>query len=332
MNDYSKIHTNQRLLLQELERRGVKIEILVSELEIAEASYGKHTELLVDRDSSVMPYAATLLASDKYISKKLLQRAKLPVPQGEQFFPDQLGDALRYLKSFKAEFVFKPSVGSHGRLCFTDLNSQQQFEKALEQFVIECGNASAYLLEEQALGSEYRIFITKQGKFAVLHREPAFVVGDGISSIAKLIEQTNLERSAPRKNALCPIQVDNQVHELLAAKSLTLSSIPMSGQKVYLRTNSNLATGGFCEDYTTRTHRGFIALAYRALKVFPQLPYAGVDVMTTDITASPKEVSCKILEVNSNPGLHMHVRPGAGESQNVAAYVADMIFPETIGR
>ncbi len=332
MADYSKIHTNQRLLLQELERRGVEIEVLVPELEIAEARFLKHVELLVDRDSSVMPYAATLLSSDKYLSKLFLRRAGLPVPRGEQFYADQFLDVARYIKSLKSSFVFKPTIGSHGEFCFMDLQTVQDFELVLEKFVLARGRSSAFLIEEQIAASEYRVFITRRKQFAVLHRDPAHVVGDGRSTISELVEQINHERTAPRKNALCPIVLDSNVVGLLKQSKYDLSSVPLRGQKVYLRRNSNLATGGFCEDFTDRVHPEIVELAFRALRTFPRLPYAGIDLMTADISAAPSTAACYILEVNSNPGLHMHVRPGAGQSQNVAAYVADMIFPETYGR
>ena len=36
-----------------------------------------------------------------------------------------------------------------------------------------------------------------------------------------------------------------------------------------------------------------------------------------------------IVEVNTVPGIHMHMRPSEGEPRNVAKYMVDMIFPET---
>ena len=36
-----------------------------------------------------------------------------------------------------------------------------------------------------------------------------------------------------------------------------------------------------------------------------------------------------LLEVNTVPGIHMHMRPSEGKSRNVAKYMVDMIFPET---
>lgn len=36
-----------------------------------------------------------------------------------------------------------------------------------------------------------------------------------------------------------------------------------------------------------------------------------------------------IVEVNTVPGIHMHMKPSEGKPRNVAKYMVDMIFPET---
>ena len=51
--------------------------------------------------------------------------------------------------------------------------------------------------------------------------------------------------------------------------------------------------------------------------------------MTTDIGAPQTGESYRIIEVNSLPGIGMHIAPGQGRPRNVAGYLADLIFPET---
>ena len=50
---------------------------------------------------------------------------------------------------------------------------------------------------------------------------------------------------------------------------------------------------------------------------------------TKDITKEQDKGSYRIIEVNTVPGIHMHMRPSIGKPQNVAKYMVDMIFPET---
>ncbi len=37
-----------------------------------------------------------------------------------------------------------------------------------------------------------------------------------------------------------------------------------------------------------------------------------------------------IIEVNTVPGIHMHMRPAQGQSRNVAKYMVDIMYPETV--
>jgi cyanophycin synthetase len=113
----------------------------------------------------------------------------------------------------------------------------------------------------------------------------------------------------------------------LSKKSLDYT--PKKGEKVYIRRNSNIATGGICEDFTSRVHKSVISICRTVLEAFHGLPYAGIDFMTKDITAKQDNNSYCIIEVNSVPGIQMHMTPAIGQPQNVAAHIADIIFPET---
>ncbi len=332
MNEYelSLIHSNQRFLIQELQSRGVTCELLVAEMEIIQASYQGHTELLVDRDSSIAPYSVNLICSDKYLTKLLLNRAGLDTTKGEQFFPDQKADALRFAESMEGPVVVKPSRGSHGMLCSTDLNGPEAVSAAIDAVLLQRGPQRAFLVEEQVRGSEYRIFITKNHQAAVLERIPATVIGDGMHSIAELAQLETERRMSPRTNCLCPVVVDREVERYLALRFLTLQDVPASKQSVQLRGASNIALGGSCTDRTAETHPGYLFAAQEVLKAFPGLAYAGIDIITPAIDAPPCSVTWGILEVNANPGLHMHIRPANGSSQPVARYLADLIFPETL--
>ena len=134
----------------------------------------------------------------------------------------------------------------------------------------------------------------------------------------------------PRTNALCEILVDDELVKYLSKSGLTLQSIPKNGEKVYLRPNSNVAMGGICEDYTDRVHPSVIEIGLEVLKAFPGLPYVGIDFMTKSIEKKQTDDSYRIIEINTVPGIHMHFRPAIGKSRNIAKYIVDMIYPETI--
>jgi cyanophycin synthetase len=322
------LRKNQRLLAQELTRRGVEVEVLVKEMELIEARYGDHRELLLDRDSSIMPYSSSVLCGQKYLCKRLLRRAGISVPEGEQFFADQIDDARRYTESIRKPLVVKPSLGSHGHGCYTCLEDSVEIEDAIGKVVALVGKGP-FLIEEQRPGMEFRVFVTKNGKCAVLHRDPASVTGDGVHTIRQLAESETYRRMNPHVNSLCPILLDDVVAGFLKRAGLALDYVPPAEAKIYLRQNSNVACGGDCEDFTDRAHPSVAAIAAAVLAAFPGLCYAGVDLLSTDISGPQTPANCCVLEVNSNPGLYVHMRPGRGESRNVVSWLADLIFPET---
>lgn len=111
--------------------------------------------------------------------------------------------------------------------------------------------------------------------------------------------------------------------------NLKLDSIPKVNEKVYLRANSNIATGGTCEDFTDKVHPSVIKICKKVLETFPGLPYAGIDFLCSDISKKQTKNSYIILEVNSIPGIKMHMYPSIGTSRNISKYIVDLMFPET---
>ena len=65
-----KLHTNQRLLVMEMQSRGINVDVIYNEIELIKAEYGKHIEWILDRDSSITPYSASIICGDKYIYKE----------------------------------------------------------------------------------------------------------------------------------------------------------------------------------------------------------------------------------------------------------------------
>ena len=328
-NGKQDLHSNQKIFIYEMLRRGIKVQVLDTEKEIIKASYNGHDELIIDRDSSIMPYNVSVLAGDKGFTKRNLIANGITLPIGETF----LAKDVRYIKeAFKVlncPVVVKPSFGSHGYDVYTDLRTEEEVEQAVRKIINHCGEDTKVVIEEYFKAPEYRVFVTKKGDYAVLLRDPAYVYGDGVNTIENLIRQENYRRMNPRTNALCEILVDEELVKYIGKRGLTLNSIPQQGEKVYLRPNSNVAMGGVCEDYTDRVHPSVINIGLKVLKAFPGLPYVGIDFMTNDIEEQQTDNSYRIIEINTVPGIHMHFRPAIGKSQNIAKYIVDLIYPET---
>lgn len=329
-NVFKNLHTNQKILIYELLKRGIYVEVIDEKLELIKATFKDHQELIYDRDSSITPYHVSVLAGNKGIAKRILSQNGVSVPLGEVFKAKDRTSIIKAFELLDGPVVLKPVHGSHGYDVYLNLKRIEEIESILSVLEEKYGSEAPILIEEFFDAKEYRVFLTKAFKCAVLHRDPAYVIGDGIHTIEELIEIENDRRMHPRTNALCEILIDNEMDRYLKENRISRSFIPTLGKKVYVRRNSNVAMGGVCIDKTDEADRSVIEIGKRVLDSFSGLPYVGIDFMTKDISLVQTEDSYRVIEVNTVPGLQMHHRPAIGKSQNVASYIVDLMFPETV--
>src|SRR5699024_11855069 len=76
------------------------------------------------------------------------------------------------------------------------------------------------------------------------YRATANVIGDGQSTIKQLIKEKNKIRKLNPYLAAKPIQIDDDIKRNLQKLGMTEQSILEKGEKVFLRTLSNLSAGG----------------------------------------------------------------------------------------
>jgi len=328
-NIYKNLHSNQKILIYEMLKRGINVEIVNEQLELIKASYKGHEELIYDRDSSIVPYSLSVLAGDKGLTKQLLFANGISVPTGAVFSANYQVDFIKAFEVLNCSVVLKPVFGSHGYDVYTNLKTKDDVIEALAKIIRSKGPTAKVLIEEYFEAQEYRVFVTKNRDYAVLLRDPAHVYGNGINTISELIMRENYRRMNPRTNALCEILIDEEMFRFISNKGLSMDYIPRNGEKVYLRPNSNVAMGGICEDYTDRVHSSVIDIGMKVLETFPGMPYVGIDFMTNNICEKQNSEAYRIIEINTVPGIHMHFRPAIGKSQNIAKYMVDLIYPET---
>ncbi len=295
---------------------------------IYEARVGDHVELLVEVGGSTLSHAVATVTSDKALAKSLLAAAGLSVPVGVEVRAGDADAALQAAQELGFPLVVKPVFGTNGGHVHMGLQTLVEVREALLEIVRDRGANERVLLEEEFRGVEHRVLMTKDGDYAVIRRDPPFVVGDGARSVAQLCADESHRRTHPRRNCLGVIVTDEEATRCLGRYGMTLDSVPAAGERVWVRANSNLSTGGSAEDVTDDVHPSVVELARRALAAFPGLAVAGLDYMTTDVTAPQSQTGHRFLEVNPLPGIGMHLAPGAGPSRDVARCIAELVFPE----
>ena len=221
--------------------------------------------------------------------------------------------------------VVKPRDGNQGRGVATNLTTREQILAAYQAALAE---SKQVVVEKFVPGHDYRLLVVGGKVVAAARREPAQVLGDGARTIRELVDAANLDprRGEHHATVLSKIKLDAVSLGVLADQGYTPDSVPPAGTVVLIRRNGNLSTGGTAIDMTERVHPQVAARAVEAAQVIG-LDIAGVDVVTTDISAPLEEQGGVIVEVNASPGLRMHLQPSVGISRPVGEAIVDTLFP-----
>ncbi|WP_201306094.1 cyanophycin synthetase [Roseomonas harenae] len=312
-----------RSLVQEAERRGIPV-MRMDEHSLVQLGHGKRQQRLrasiTGRTSSI----AVEIAGDKDLTKALLADAGLPVPRGAVVRTAE--DAVWEAERIGYPVVTKPLDGNHGRGVSLDLRTPEDVRRGFED---AARRSRDVIVEQQFQGYDHRILVIGGEVRAVAQRVPAHVVGDGVRTIAALIEEVNRDprRGSGHENMLTRIEVDEHVLGLLAKAGMNLESIPEKGRCVALRDTANLSTGGTAIDRTDDIHPDNACIARRAAMAVG-LDVAGIDFLAPDIRRSVRETGGGIVEVNAAPGFRMHLEPFEGWARDIARPVIDMLFPD----
>ncbi len=292
---------------------------------LVQLGQGVHAKRIRATMTSQTGSLAVDIASDKEMTLQLLSSAGLPVPQSKAV--RTLDDALEVAHRIGFPVVLKPADGNHGRGVGLDLRDDAAVAKAFDVAKSE-SRRGWVIVETYLVGSDYRFLVVGGRMVAVAERVPAHVIGDGVQTVAELVEVTNADprRGVGHEKVLTRIALDEAADELLGAQGLTRSAVPDRGVMVKLTLTANMSTGGISIDRTLEAHPDNVEIAEEAARVVG-LDVAGIDFMAVDISDPVREVGGGIVEVNAAPGFRMHTNPTVGEPQYVAKPVIDLLFP-----
>ncbi|NSL56253.1 cyanophycin synthetase [Uliginosibacterium aquaticum] len=272
---------------------------------------------------------AESIAQDKDLTKKLLEAAGVPVPKGRP--ATGLEDAWLAANEIGFPVVVKPQDGNQGKGVAVNITTREQFEigyRAANEISDEV------LVEKYLPGHDFRMLVVGDKLVAAARREPPLVIGDGTHTVRQLVEEVNKDprRGTGHATSLTKIRFDDIALSKLADQGLNAESIPAKGQRVILRNNANLSTGGSATDVTDDVHPDMAARAVAAAQMVG-LDICGVDVVCDSVLRPLEEQSGGIVEVNAAPGLRMHLSPSYGKGRNVGeAVISTMFTPGDDGR
>ncbi|MCB1978515.1 MAG: cyanophycin synthetase, partial [Burkholderiaceae bacterium] len=272
----------------------------------------------VDATSAV----AESIAQDKDLTKRLLHAAGVPVPMGRP--AASADDAWAVALDVGLPVVVKPQDGNQGKGVTVNITERAQLDEAF-RVAAEYGEV---MVERFLPGHDFRLLVVGNQLVAAARREPPQVLGDDIHTVRELVDLVNLDprRGEGHATSLTKIRLDDIAIARLAAQGLRPESIPPKGQRIILRNNANLSTGGSATDVTDDVHPDVAARAVAAAQMVG-LHICGVDLVCESVLHPIEEQAGGIVEVNAAPGLRMHLAPSYGKPRAIGQAMVDLVFP-----
>jgi cyanophycin synthetase len=267
---------------------------------------------------------AESIAQDKELTKRLLDAAGVPVPLGRVVA--DADDAWAAALEIGLPVVIKPKDGNQGKGVTVNVMSREQ---------LDAGYAAAsefrddILVERYLPGNDFRLLVIGNKLVAAARRDPPQVVGDGVHTVRQLVDTVNLDprRGNGHSTPLTKIRFDDIALASLAKQGYVAESVPPKGQRIILRNNANLSTGGAATDVTDDVHPEVAARAIAAAHMVG-LDICGVDLVCDSVLEPIEDIGGGVVEVNAAPGLRMHLSPSFGKGRPVGEAIINAMFAE----
>lgn len=288
---------------------------------LVQFGYASRQHRIWTAETDLTSAIAESIASDKHMTKELLQSCGVPVPEGQEV--NSPAAAWEAAEDIGLPVVVKPTDANHGRGVFTDLNTREEIEKA---YVAADQEGSGVLVEKFIRGEAHRLLVVGRRVVAATRGKMQTVTGDGRCTVRELIErQIN---SDPRCGVeeefpLEPLILDKEpIAQLeLERQGMNGESIPSAGQTILIKRQGDLAY-----DVTDLVHPEIASVAALAARVIG-LDIAGIDLVAEDISRPLTQQGGAIIEVNAGPGLLMHLKPAEGQPRPVGQAIVEHLFP-----
>ena len=301
--------------------RGIPFRRL-TEGSLVQFGWGSRQRRIQAAEIDVTGAIAESIAQDKELTKKLLDAAGVPVPLGRTV--SDTDDAWAAALEVGLPVVIKPKDGNQGKGVTVNVTTREQLDAG---FHAAAEFRDDVMVEKYLPGHDYRLLVIGNKLVAAARRDPPHVVGDGVHTVRELVEEINKDprRGSGHGTSLTKIRFDDIALASLAKQGLDAESVPIKGQRVTLRNNANLSTGGSATDVTDDVHPDVAARCIAAAHMVG-LDICGVDLVCDSVLKPIEEQHGGIVEVNAAPGLRMHISPSFGKGRAVGEAIMDTLY------
>lgn len=291
---------------------------------IYQIGYGKKGRIIEASIGNKTACVGVDISCDKLLTKQLLQDQNIPVAEGGKVL--NLIDLLQKAEKIGYPVVLKPQCGNKGQGVKLNIKNQRQL---VSSYIDLKKKQKEIIIEKYFEGNDYRVCVVNYKVEAAALRIAPLVIGNGKDSIKRLIDIVNENplRGEDHEKALTKIKIDSELIGNLLKRGFKLEYIPEKGEKVLLRENANLSTGGMAIDCTEEICEENIEFCINAAKALG-LDICGVDICARDIGIPLERNNGVVLEINAAPGIRMHHFPSKGKPRNVGKAILKMLYDE----
>ncbi|MCL4520384.1 MAG: cyanophycin synthetase [Firmicutes bacterium] len=289
---------------------------------------GKNQHRMMATTTDRTSLSAIEIAQDKCLTKRLLEAAGTPVPQGKVV--RTADEATTWAEQLGYPVVLKPLRGHHGQGVSVHLQAPEEVRRAFE---FAQGYDSEVMVEREISGTVIRMLVVGNRMVAASERVPPAVTGDGVHTVSQLVEILNQDpkRGHGHSKSLTKVDLDGPAILFLSQQQIYPDTVLAPGQHICLRASANMSTGAWAKDVTKHIAPDLATEVVRAASQVG-LDVAGVDVITRDPGLSLIDSGGAVIEINAAPGLRMHLDPSEGAPVPVAEAILDWLFGDSDGR
>ncbi len=268
------------------------------------ARYGNRSTWIQDYRVQLDDLVMLDIARNKPLVSGFLSDCGIPVPQFHAFTFQEMASAREFLREQNGPCVVKPALHcAGGQGVTTNIRTPRDLTRAV---LFASAYSPLVMIETQVPGDVYRLLYLDGKLIDAIRRRPPQVIGDGQSTIQKLILAENKKRVAESgRSSLKVLVIDFDCRMTLRRARLSLKTVPERGVAVIVKSTTNESAAQECNSVLKLIDSELVREGSRATKELG-IRLAGIDVITGDVSVPLERSGGAIIEVNVAPGLQYH--------------------------
>jgi cyanophycin synthetase len=257
------------------------------------------------------------ISKDKYLAYNLAELLDVSIPKTLRVDDDtsesEIADMLAY-----APLVVKPNSASLSKGLTLNIRNNESLQTAIRHAK---SFSDKVLVQQQVQGEEVRIVILDGKADAAILRQSARLIGDGISTVSRLLEKEN----ETRKGLGMPYLVYPQLAApLIDLSEDELATVPAIGKVIELNQSTMIRGGASMYNILNDIHPSYLETAEK-LGSYIGKGFVVVDMFIQDYHAPQTPNNYTFIEFNMSPVLKLFYSCRDGRHYDILPKLAGMI-------